>query len=89
MLLCKAVCGEPDDARILRGVAELRRALGVRIAKFATYRGVRTADLYVCGALDDNAQLSPPDLRHFEECARRIPLFEAAPPTFARLLIFP
>ena len=39
MRLFKAVIGDPDDATVLRGVAELRRSLGIPRAEFAAVAG--------------------------------------------------
>jgi hypothetical protein len=84
-LLLKAVVGDSDDAAVLLGLAELRAALGVRFAAWDVYRGVRTADLYVYGALDGATHLSEPDLRRFESLAGASAPFAGAAPTMHRL----
>ena len=85
MLLLKAVVEEPDDGAVLRGVAGLRQALGIQLAEFAVYRGVRTSDLYAYAALDGAAEPSGEALRRFEALAGGLPIFAAAAPTVDRL----
>ena len=84
-LLLRAVVGDADDAAVLRGLAELRLSLGIGLAEFAVYRGVRTPDLYAYAATGSAAQLSPEELRRFATIAGRIPLLAGAAPTIDRL----